>query len=134
VTGGDECAPCHNTYINPPGFVLEAYNAIGAWQTNEADTGAPIDTKADVMIDGQPVTVRDPAELMTLLAASTSAQHAYASSLVSFAYERDSALDACTVDTLATSIASSSAYRIVDLFVDLTQSEAFRLRAREVTP
>ena len=27
---------CHVTYINPPGFAMEAFNAVGTWQTTES--------------------------------------------------------------------------------------------------
>jgi hypothetical protein len=35
------CASCHRT-IDPVGFSLESFNAIGQWRDNEAD-GVPID-------------------------------------------------------------------------------------------
>src|SRR4051794_30973009 len=34
-TAGTSCDLCHKALLNPPGFVLEAYNAVGAWQTLE---------------------------------------------------------------------------------------------------
>ena len=35
------CVGCHHIYINPPGFAMEAFNAVGTWQTKEAyDRGA----------------------------------------------------------------------------------------------
>ena len=38
---------CHTDVINPPGFVLENYDAIGAWQTMDKLGGGPIDPVAD---------------------------------------------------------------------------------------
>jgi hypothetical protein len=134
LTAAPACATCHETFINPPGFVLEAYDGIGARQTKDPSSGAPIDTAAIVVIDGANVPIRDPAELMSVLARSVQAQRTYASRLVSYAYGREqSPLDACTVDALTANI-TRGGYRIVDLLVDLTQTEAFKLRAREVTP
>ena len=43
---------CHETYINPPGFAMEAFNAAGTWQTTESFSGAAIDTSADVVVEG----------------------------------------------------------------------------------
>lgn len=130
-TAGASCAGCHHTYINPPGFVMEAYNAVGQWQTHEASTGAPIDTVADVIIDGGPVTVKSPADLMAKLAASPNAQRRYAQKWVSYAYERDGhPLDSCTTNDLAAKI-TAGGYTILDLVLDLTQSESFRIRAVE---
>jgi hypothetical protein len=131
-TTAGACGACHGVYLNPPGYVLEAYDAVGRWQTSEADTGAPIDTAARVMIDGAAVTVRDPADLMAKLAASRDAQRTYAQRWVAYAYGRAAEpLDACVVETLAADI-NRSGFPIVDLLVELTQPESFRVRAREV--
>ena len=134
LTSAPVCAACHKTYLNPPGFVMEAYDALGRWQTKEADTGAPIDTVADLSIDGAAVTVRDPGELMTKLAASKGAQRTYARRWVAYAYGRDrNPLDDCVVERLASDI-SQTGFPIVDLLVELTQSESFRVRVRDETP
>ncbi|WP_437680913.1 DUF1592 domain-containing protein [Sorangium sp. So ce131] len=131
-TAGASCAGCHHTYINPPGFVMEAYDAVGRWQTHEASTGAPIDTVADVRIDGEPVKVASPADLMARLAASPNAQRRYAQKWVSYAYERDGhPLDSCTVNDLAERI-TAGGYTVLDLVTDLTQSPSFRTRAVEL--
>jgi hypothetical protein len=128
LTSHQACVGCHGTYINPPGFVLEAYDAIGAWQTVDARSG-PIDTVADVFIDGAPVRVADPAELMARIAASSDGKRAYVRRWLSFAHERPSvALDACTIARLSTRM-TEQGYTILDLVVDLTQTEPFRLRA-----
>jgi hypothetical protein len=52
------CASCHNT-IDPLGFALESYDAIGRWRVTEGggtpfDTGVPIDPSG-TMIDGTEV-------------------------------------------------------------------------------
>ena len=41
------CMACHHTLINPTGFTMETYNAIGAWQTTEKGTNAAINTAAE---------------------------------------------------------------------------------------
>jgi len=134
LTAAPACATCHETFINPPGFVLEAYDGIGARQTKDPNSGAAIDTAAIVVIDGASVPIRDPADLMWMLTRSVQVQRTYARRLVSYAYARESdPLDACTVDALTANI-TRGGYRIVDLLVDLTQTESFKLRAREVTP
>ncbi|HXU06147.1 MAG TPA: DUF1592 domain-containing protein, partial [Polyangia bacterium] len=51
-TTGGVCESCHHNYINPAGFAMENYNAVGAWQTQEQANGVPIDTTADVALDG----------------------------------------------------------------------------------
>jgi hypothetical protein len=132
-TDGPDCSGCHGSYVNPPGFVLEAYDPIGAWRTTDPDTGAAIDTAVTMVLDGTSVSIKDPAQLMARLAASGDAQRTYARRLVSYAYEREEdPLDAATVDALAARIAGKG-YPVVNLFVDLTQTDAFGLRVK-VTP
>jgi len=132
-TSAAACATCHHTFINPPGFVMEAYNTAGAWQTTEATTGAPIDTSVDAAIDGEMVHINNPAELMAKIAASPGAQQQYAKKWVSYAYSREGDPNDCgTVSDLTTKIAKGG-YTIANLITDLTQTDSFRMRA-EVTP
>lgn len=136
MTSGPDCAGCHKAYVNPPGFVMEAFDSIGAWQTTEASTGAPIDTVADVtIVDGQdPVRISTPAELMNAIANSPGAMKQYAKKWVSFAYEREGdPLDACTVDQLTAKM-TAGGYTVLNLIADLSQTESFRVRAVEVSP
>jgi hypothetical protein len=128
-TADGQCAGCHHVYINPPGFVMEAFNAVGTPQTTEATTGAPIDTTADVMIDGNTVHCNNPSDLMNALAVSPMTQARYAERWTSFAYERESdPMDCGTVNTLSTKIAAGG-YTIQNLITDLTQTTSFRTRA-----
>src|SRR5205085_5758351 len=41
-TSAGDCAGCHAGIVNPPGFALEAYDSIGAWQTAEKNSSAAI--------------------------------------------------------------------------------------------
>jgi hypothetical protein len=136
MTSAPDCAGCHRAYINPPGFVMEAFDSIGAWQTTEASTGQPIDTVAEVtIVDGEPpVRISTPAELMSAIARSPGAMRHYASKWVSFAYEREGdPLDACTVDQLTAKM-TAGGYTILNLIADLSQTQSFRVRALEVSP
>lgn len=131
ITAGQSCVACHHQFINPPGYVLEAYDAVGRFQTVEADTSAPIDTSADIAIDGSGNTlhVANPTELMALLAGSPSAQHQYAEKWTSFVYQRERAPeDECTVEAIASKM-TNDGYPILTIAADLTQPDSFRLRA-----
>jgi hypothetical protein len=134
-TSGATCVGCHQGFINPPGFVMEQFNAMGEWQTKEADTDAPIDTAADVRFEPEadPVHVTGPVDLMNKIAASQYAQYRYAQKWVSFAYERaGNPLDSCTVQDLTAKI-TTGGYTVLNLITDLTQTESFRVRAVEVS-
>ena len=114
---------------DPFGLVLEAYDTIGRAQTHEADTGAPIDTAAEVTVDGASVGVSGPFDLMALLGASAEAQLQYVRTWIAYAYERPvSSLDECIEQELAGNL-TNDGYTILDLLVDLTQTDSFRLRA-----
>jgi hypothetical protein len=130
-TAGQACAGCHHGIINPTGFAMEAFDAIGAWQATEKDTGAAINTVATIPMDNTEVDVTGPADLMNALANSPQAQHCYAQRWVQFAYERSvNSADSCTVDNLATKL-TQSGYTVLNLVADLTQADSFRLRALE---
>jgi hypothetical protein len=133
-TAAAACAGCHHTIINPTGFAMEAFDAIGMHQTTEKDTGAAINTAASVLIGETTVDVAGPADLMQAIAASQEAQTCYARRWVQFAYERAiTSEDSCTVDNLATKL-TQGGYTVLNLIADLTQSQSFRYRALEVSP
>lgn len=134
LTSSPDCAGCHRSFINPPGFVMEAFDAVGAWQTVDASTGAPIDMTADVIVDAKDgaVPISNPAELMQKIADSSTAQKHYAKKWVGYAYEREAdPMDECIVASLSDKM-TSGGYTVLDLITDLTQTESFRVRAIEV--
>jgi hypothetical protein len=133
MTSASACSSCHHSYINPPGFALEAFNTVGTWQTVDttfASTGVAVDTTADVMIDGAPVHVTGPADLMAALAKSTQAQQQYATLWVQYAYQRADAMDCGTVNSISAKM-TAGGYTITNLVADLTQASAFVMRAQE---
>jgi hypothetical protein len=131
-TSAGACASCHGPVVNPPGFALEAYDSVGMWQTTEKGTTYAIDTAADVAIGANTVHVTGPVDLMTKIAASPEGQSCYAQRWVQFAYERDlTSQDVCTVQMLQGKMAQSG-YTILSLVTDLTQSQSFRFRAKEL--
>lgn len=134
-TAGADCVNCHHTFINPTGHALESFDAIGAYQTQEKDTGAPIDTAASVVIGQQRVDVSGPADLMNAIASSPEAQQCYVKHWVEYAYERTlTAEDSCVVQNLAARL-TQDGYTVLNLITDLTQTDTFRLRVvPEVTP
>ncbi len=129
-TADAACAGCHYGYINPTGFALEGFDAIGAVQTT--DNGAPVDSTSTVPMGDEQVPVTGAVDLMNALATSEAAQKCYAQKWVQYAYERDiNSMDACTVDLLASNL-TQDGYTVLNLISDLTQTESFRYRAMEV--
>ena len=132
LTGQASCTGCHTPFINPPGFVLEQYDAIGKWQTVDP-RGGPIEgTTVNVTLaagDVRPIS--SPLELMDAIAKGPLARRIYAQKWVSFAYGRQrNANDDCVVDLLDTKL-STDGYTVLALLGDLTQIDSFRLRVRD---
>jgi len=130
LTMGAPCNGCHTTKVNPPGFVLERFNAIGAWQDTDPLMG-PINSTAEVTFSTVPEvkkTVTSPAELMAEIAKTPNAQRNYAEKFVSFAAGRSpNSNDACIVDQLSTSMATPT-YTLASMMADYTQADSFRVR------
>ena len=131
-TSGGVCATCHTTLINPTGFALEGFDAIGVSQPMEA--GMPTNTSATVMIGPNAVPVTGAVDLMNKIADSPEAQQCYTQKLVQFAFDRAlTAQDTCTVQSLAVKLTQPT-YTVVQLMTDLTQTQSFRYRAKELAP
>ncbi len=124
------CSQCHIPYINPPGFALENFSAIGSWQTIDP-MGGPIDATTTVTFSEDNVkTISTPLELMEEIGKGPLARRIYAEKWVSFAFGRQpNSNDACVVDQIDTKL-SDEGYSVLELLADLTQADAFRLRTR----
>jgi hypothetical protein len=131
LTNVAPCNTCHTAKVNPPGFVLERFNAVGTWQDKDA-LGGDINSTADVMLSANPLTTKTlttPAELMAEIGKIPTAQRMYAQQWMVYATGRSpNANDACTVDTLAGNMANAT-YTIASMMADYTQADSFRLRA-----
>jgi hypothetical protein len=125
------CKSCHHTVINPTGFALESFNAVGAFQDTESFSGAPIDTSVNVLIGQNQVALNGPAELFHTIASAPEAHICYARQWVQHAYRRElTNADSCTVENMADKL-TKGGYTVADLIIDLTQSMSFRYRALE---
>jgi hypothetical protein len=137
LTGQPACTGCHTPYVNPPGFALENYDAIGKWQTvdprsgGDPTLGAINPTTTVSFSDTDVKTITSPLELMQGISQTPLARRIYAEKDVSLAFGRlPNPNDACTVELVYMKL-SVDGYNILDLLADLTQSESFRLRVRE---
>jgi len=130
LTMGSPCNSCHTYKVNPPGFVLERYDAVGAWQDKDP-LGGDINSTADVILSTNPAitkTLSSPAELMAEIAKAPNAQRNYAEKFVSFATGRSpNQNDTCVVNQLSSSMATPR-YALASMMADYTQADSFRLR------
>lgn len=134
LTKPTQCAGCHTAIINPPGFVMESYDAIGGWQTVDPRGGAidaSVTTNTVDFGDGKTKQITSALELMQEIARTPKSRQLYAQAWVSYAFGRDpNSNDRCVVEQFDTRLAESG-YGILDLLADLTQADSFRVRVRE---
>lgn len=107
-TSPTECRGCHSV-INPLGFSLEVYDALGRFRTEErvfADDGEllstmDVDPVVEVSIGDVVTPVSTPVEFSEAIAASRVAHQCLAQQYFRFALRRDeTAADACTVGAI----------------------------------
>ena len=130
VNQATSCMGCHTAIINPPGYVLENYDAIGAWQTVDKLGNGAIDPVATVNFgDGNRKEIHNAQELMTELANIKKGQAMYSQNWVSFAYGRDpNPNDQCVANSIADKLGAGGP--ILSVLTDLTQADSFRMRVR----
>jgi hypothetical protein len=129
LTGPGTCGEaCHATTINPLGFALENYDALGQWRTQ--DNGFPVDA-ADTYTfeDGRPIDFQNGVELSAQLADAPEVHACYVQQLLEYLYGRDlTEVDQPLVEALAAdSLAHGMSVR--ELVIRVVSSAAFRYRA-----
>ncbi|WP_437723786.1 DUF1592 domain-containing protein [Sorangium sp. So ce861] len=133
LTKPESCKGCH-AVVNPPGFVMEGFDGIGAMQTMDPRGGvidASVTTNTIDFGDGNVKEITSPFELMQEIAQVQKAKQLYAQAWVSYAFGRlPNGKDKCVVDMLEAKL-SESGYSVLDLMADLTQADSFRVRIRE---
>lgn len=129
ITGPGTCGSgCHSTIINPIGFALENYDAIGRYRTE--DSGFPVDAAAlYVFPDGRELDFQNGIELSRMLAETPDLHECYVNHLLEYMYGRDlTGLDTARVGELTMSSLDNQ-MPIRDLILDILISDAFRYRA-----
>lgn len=121
----DRCAGCH-VMMDPIGFGLENYDAVGKWRDTE--NGAPIVATGSIeQGEGTDVagTFEGPAALGDRLASSDAVKRCMALSWFRYTHGRsESAADACELGALSGRFAASG-YDVQELILSLTQTSAF---------
>jgi hypothetical protein len=122
------CASCHNM-IDPPGFALENYDAVGRYRTQ--DGGVTVDTSGTLMsstdVDGP---FANGSELFDRIAQSPDVKRCFAKHYLTFAVARDLAdEDSCALSALGDGFAGSGDLK--QLIVSVAKSDSFRLRTSE---
>jgi hypothetical protein len=119
------CASCHRL-IDPIGFGLESYDAVGAWRTTEKTR--PLDLAGEIVDSDVAGRFTGPAELARKLAASEDARLSLAHALFRFTLGRaEQAADACALGQ-ARAASARGGHKVQELLVALAESDALRFR------
>lgn len=122
------CSSCHDM-IDPPGFALENYDAVGRYRA--MDAGVPVDTSGALSggteLDG---AFASGEELLGRIATSALVKTCFAKHYLTYAVAREVATeDACSVSSVAEKFGQTGDLRqLVQL---IASSDSFRLRATE---
>jgi hypothetical protein len=121
------CASCHS-HIDPLGFALENYDALGQWRSEEA--GKPIDNSGELP-DG--TTFKGPRELKTVLLDKKDLfLRNLTSRMLGYALGRGlTRTDSCTVDQTMSQLAADG-YKSQSLIEAIVMSPPFRYQAGTV--
>jgi hypothetical protein len=122
------CSSCHQR-LDPLGFGLENYDAVGAWRDREGD--APVDSSG-TLPNGE--SFQGPAGLKQILKArSDQFTRSLAEKLMTYALGRGlQAEDACTIDSILNDVRNDQ-YRFSRLVLAIVFSDAFQKRRLEGT-
>jgi hypothetical protein len=120
------CASCH-LRMDPLGFALENFNAIGGWRTTEGEAGTPIDNSG-TLPDG--TTFKGPAELRKILGQPDQFATAVTEKLLTYALGRGvEYFDEPVVRKIRRQAAPD--YRWSSLILGIVKSEPFQMRSRQ---
>ncbi|MBJ6766007.1 DUF1592 domain-containing protein [Myxococcaceae bacterium JPH2] len=138
LTSGGICGGCHNSTINPPGFVLEGFDALGRERSVERlfnpqgqETASPaVDTSADVRIyDSEQRVISNAADLSRMIDDSQLFESCVAQHYFRFAHARveSTSRDGCLLSEMET-VARSGA-PMSDLLKTVANHPTFKQRS-----
>jgi hypothetical protein len=124
------CSGCHHQMINPIGFGLENYDAVGQYRTEE--NGVPIDASGTLVGTERNAAFANGVEMSRAIAESPEARACYVKNWLRYTFGRaEGAADSCAISAL-TSALGDDTYTPVRMLVDMTRTKAFLYRAPEV--
>jgi hypothetical protein len=128
-TSPSACSGCHHSLINPIGFGLEHFDAVGAFRTQE--NNVPVDASGTLVGTVDNASFSDGVSLARAVAEAPEARACYAKNWFRYTMGRaETQADACTIAQLADKLQRDE-YTALDLLTDLTRSTTFLYRAVE---
>jgi hypothetical protein len=129
LTEPAECKTCHQGFVNPPGYVLENFDAVGKWQTVDPLGGDIVPTATVTVSPTNIKEITGAAQLMEEIGNNPKSAQLYATRLVAYATGRfPNPNDGCIVDDVTAHLIGTEGYTVLNLLADVTQADSFRLR------
>jgi hypothetical protein len=130
-TGAGTCGEgCHSTMINPPGFALESYDALGRYRTTEY--GMPVDASGSYSLSGGAATWNDPVQFAAIVGDAVETHRCWNEHLLEYLHGRtDQSSDDALLDYLAQQSRDQDK-SIREIVLDLVLAKSFRSRSPEV--
>jgi hypothetical protein len=131
-TGIGTCGEtCHGTMINPPGFALENYDAIGQYRT--LDNGFPVNASDTYYLSDGANSWTTGVEFAHLIAGHPDTHQCYATRWLEYLLARGADPgDDPLLEPIA--LGSAEGMGVQDVIVEIVASDLFRSRVDEVTP
>jgi len=130
-TGEGFCGGCHAQIINPLGFALEGFDAMG--QARSTDNGKPVNTTGEYAFSDGVKTFTGIADLAALLGESQQAHGCYAANLSEYALARDLAGGDAELVSELQEMSLEQDLSIKDVLTKMVQSSLF-VNAKGGTP
>jgi hypothetical protein len=128
-TAPSACSGCHHSLINPVGFGLEHFDAVGGFRTQE--NNVPIDATGTLAGTQSNASFSNGVGLARAIAEAPEARACYAKNWFRYTVGRaETSADACTISQLADKLQNDE-YTALDLLTDITRSNTFMFRAAE---
>jgi hypothetical protein len=128
-TAAEGCRGCHHGLINPVGFGLENFDAVGQWRTT--DNGKPVDASGSLVGTEKNLAFRTGVELARAVVESPESRACYARQWWRYAFGRqETDADSCALGALAEGL-GNDAHTATDLLADMTRTKAFMFRSPE---
>lgn len=128
ITGPGTCAEaCHGKIINPIGFSLEHYDAIGRYRTE--DNGYPVDASSTYEFpDGRSLTFDNAVELSHLLAAEPDPHACYIGNLLEYFYGSEIDESRFALVSQMTDLSVGMGASVREIVASIVTSDSFRFR------
>jgi Protein of unknown function (DUF1592)/Protein of unknown function (DUF1588)/Protein of unknown function (DUF1595)/Protein of unknown function (DUF1587)/Protein of unknown function (DUF1585) len=132
LTGKGTCGEsCHGTFINPAGFALEHFGAMGEYRTE--DNGVPINAVDTFPFEGGDRSYDGAIEFSKIASETTQSHRCYSRYWLEFLYGRDLKTEDAGLVTDVAAL-SKGGGSVEDIVVALVTSDAFLTRPVEVVP